>query len=232
MATSGTVAFRPNVEEIITEAFERCGIDPQTRTGDHARSARRSLNLLFSEWANRGINYWTVTTATLNLSAGTATYNLPAGIIDLMDVVIFNSADATRTDTMINRITIADYNQIPNKASTGRPSQYMLDRGLQSGSNNISKIYVWQTPDIGTYVLNYWSMNQLEDVTESNQDTEIPYSWNECICAGLASKLAVKYDMDRFQLLNAMYERAFDFAASSDNDGVSLRVQPTALNLT
>ena len=232
MATSGTVAFRPNVEEIITEAFERCGIDPQTRTGDHARSARRSLNLLFSEWANRGINYWTVTTATLNLSAGTATYNLPAGIIDLMDVVIFNSADATRTDTIINRITIADYNQIPNKASTGRPSQYMLDRGLQPGSNNISKIYVWQTPDIGTYVLNYWSMNQLEDVTESNQDTEIPYSWNECICAGLASKLAVKYDMDRFQLLNAMYERAFDFAASSDNDGVSLRVQPTALNLT
>ena len=76
MATSGTVAFRPDVEEIITEAFERCGIDPQTRTGDHAVSARRSLNLLFSEWANRGINYWAVSTATLNLSAGTVTYNI------------------------------------------------------------------------------------------------------------------------------------------------------------
>jgi len=96
MATSGTVAFRPNVEEIITEAFERCGIDTQTRTGDHAMSARRSLNLLFSEWANRGINYWTVTQNTLNLSSGTAVYNLPAGVIDLMDVVINNSASATQ----------------------------------------------------------------------------------------------------------------------------------------
>ena len=231
MATSGTVAFRPDVEEIITEAFERCGIDPQTRTGDHASSARRSLNLLFSEWANRGINYWAVTTATLNLSASTATYNLPAGVVDLMDVVIFNSADATRSDQIVNRITISEYNQIPNKSSTGKPSQYMLDKGLQAGSNNISKIYVWQTPDIGTYVLNYWSLNQLEDITASNQDGDFPYTWSECICAGLASKLSVKYATDRFQLLNELYERAFNFAAASDNDGVSLRVQTTALNL-
>jgi len=231
MATSGTVSFRPNVEEIIAEAFERCGIDPQTRTGDHAVSARRSLNLLFSEWANRGINYWAVNSSTLNLGNGTITYNLPAGTIDLMDVVIFNSADATRTDTIVNRITISDYNQIPNKTSSGRPSQYMVDKGLQSGSNNISKIYVWQVPNISTYVLQYWSLNQIEDISASYQDADIPYTWSECICAGLASKLSVKYSTDRFQLLNELYERAFNFAASSDNDGVSLRIQPTALNL-
>ena len=231
MATSGTVAFRPDVEEIITEAFERCGIDPQTRTGDHAVSARRSLNLLFSEWANRGINYWAVSTATLNLSAGTVTYNLPAGVIDLMDVVIFNSADATRSDQMVNRITISEYNQIPNKTSSGKPSQYMLDKGLQTGSNNISKIYVWQAPDIGTYVLNYWSLNQLEDITASNQDGDFPYTWSECICAGLASKLAMKYKPDKFNLLNQVYERAFEFAAATDNDGVSMRIRPTGLNL-
>ena len=231
MATSGSVAFRPTVEEIISESYERCGIDPQTRTGHHATSARRSLNLLFSEWANRGINYWTVGTATLNLSTDTITYNLPAGVIDLLDVVIFNSADSTRNDTIVNRITLQEYNQIPNKSSSGKPSQYMLDKGLQSGSNNISKIYVWQSPDINTYVLSYWAMNQLEDITASNQDTDIPYTWSECICAGLASKLAVKYAPDKFQLLNEMYERAFNFAASSDNDGVSLKIQPTALNL-
>ena len=231
MATSGTTAFRPTVEEIISESYERCGIDPQTRTGHHATSARRSLNLLFSEWANRGINYWAVSTATLSLSANTVTYNLPAGVIDLMDVVIFNSADSTRSDQIVNRITISEYNQIPNKTSTGKPSQYMLDKGLQAGSNNISKIYVWQAPDIGTYVLNYWSLNQLEDITASNQDGDFPYTWSECICAGLASKLSVKYATDRFQLLNELYERAFNFAAASDNDGVSLRVQPTALNL-
>ena len=231
MATSGTTSFRPNVEEIISESFERCGIDPQTRTGYHAESARRSINLLFSEWANRGINYWTVSTSTLSLSTGTITYNLPAGVIDLLDVVIYNSADSTRSDTILNKITISEYNQIPNKSSSGKPNQYMIDKGLQSGSNNISKIYVWQSPDINTYVLNYWAIKQLEDITASNEDTDIPYNWTECICAGLASKLAVKYSPDKFQLLNEMYERAFNFAASTDNDGVSLKIQPTALNL-
>ena len=142
MATSGTVAFRPNIEEIITESFERCGIDIQTRTGDQAISARRSLNLLFSEWANRGINYWTVTQNTLNLVQGTSSYDLPAGVLDFLDVVIYNSADATRTDTIINRVTIGEYNQIPNKTDTGRPNQYMLDKGRQAGSNNIYKVYV------------------------------------------------------------------------------------------
>ena len=97
MATSGTVTFRPNVEEIITEAYERCGIDIQTRTGYQAISARRSLNLLFSEWANRGINYWTVQQRTLSLTADTSSYDLPAGVLDLLDVVIFDSADARKT---------------------------------------------------------------------------------------------------------------------------------------
>ena len=231
MATSGTTAFRPTVEEIISESYERCGIDPQTRTGHHATSARRSLNLLFSEWANRGINYWTVGTATLNLSTDTTTYNLPAGVIDFLDVVIYDSADATRTDTILNRVTISEYNQIPNKSDTGKPNQYMLDKGRQSGSNNIYKLFVWQTPDKSTYRLNYWSMNQLEDITASNEDTDIPYTWSECICAGLASKLSVKYAPDKFPLLNNLYKEAFEYASTNDNDGVSLKLQPTGLNL-
>ena len=85
MATSDSKAYRPDVEEIITEAYERCGIDPQTRTGDQASSARRSLNLLFSEWSNRGINYWTVTNLTLTLVKDQSTpYTLPVGTIDLI----------------------------------------------------------------------------------------------------------------------------------------------------
>ena len=231
MATSGTVAYKPNIEEIIDEAFERCGIDTQTRTGGQAVSARRSLNLLFSEWSNRGWNYWTVAYKTVTLVADQSAYTLDAGLVDIIDVVYRNVSGSTSTDQVMNRVSISEYNQIPNKTSSGRPSQYMIDKGLQAGSNNISKIYVWQVPDISTYVLQYWSMNQLEYVTASYQDTDVPYTWSECICAGLASKLSVKYATDRFQLLNELYERAFNFAASSDNDGVSLRVQPTALNL-
>ena len=224
MATSGTVAFRPNVEEIITESFERCGIDIQTRTGDHAISARRSMNLLFSEFANRGINYWTLSQNTLTLVNGTTSYTLPVGTIDILDAVIRDSSSGT--DQIINRITIQDYNQLPNKDSEGKPSQYMIDRQYTP------VVYFWAVPNTSTYSMVYWAMNQLEDVTLSNQDADIPYRWNDTICAGLASKLAMKYAPEKFQLLNEMYERSFNFAASSDNDGVSLRVQPTALNMT
>jgi len=224
MATSGTVAFRPDVEEIITEAYERCGIDIQTRTGDQAISARRSINLLFSEFANRGINYWTLSQNTLPLVNGTTSYTLPVGTIDILDAVIRDSS--SNTDQIINRVTIQEYNQLPNKDTAGKPSQYMIDRQYTP------VIYFWSVPNTSTYSLVYWAMNQLEDVTLSNQDADIPYRWNDTICAGLASKLAMKYAPEKFQLLNEMYERSFNFAAASDNDGVSLRVQPTALNMT
>jgi len=225
MATSGTVAFRPDVEEIVTEAFERVGIDEQTRTGYQSLAARRSLNLLFSEWANRGINYWAVQNNTLSLTSGTTTYTLPVGTIDLIDVVVRETVGGTTSDTVVNRISIEDYNQLPNKASTGRPSQYMLDKQYTP------VVYVWQVPDTDSYSLVYWSINQLEDVTAGNQDADIPYRWSDCICAGLAAKLALKFQPDRFQLLNEVYERAFEFAASTDNDGVSMRIRPTGLNL-
>ena len=225
MATSGTVAFRPNVEEIIAEAFERCGLDPQTRTGHHSVSARRSLNLLFSEWANRGVNYWTVTNSTLALTSGTIGYSLPAGTIDLMNVVIRDSSNSTQIDIPVERISIADYNQIPNKTSSGKPTQYMMDKQFTPTVN------VWQSPDSNNYSLVYWAVNQLEDITASNQDADIPYRWNDCICSGLASKLAVKYAPDLFPVLAQIYERAFDLAYSADNDGVSLRIRPTSMDL-
>jgi len=225
MATSGTVAFRPDVEEIIAESFERVGMDAQNMTGYQAIAARRSLNLLFSEFANRGINYWAVQNNTLALTQGTTTYTLPVGTIDLIDVVIRETVGGTQSDTVLPRVSISDYNQIPNKTTQAKPSQYMLDKQYTP------VLYVWQVPDSNNYSLVYWSINQLEDITASNQDTDIPYRWSDCICAGLASKLALKYQPDKFNLLNQVYERAFEFAASTDNDGVTLRVRPTGLNL-
>ena len=226
MATSGTYTFRPDVEEIIAESFERVGMDAQNMTGYQALAARRSLNLLFSEFANRGINYWAVQNNTLPLTQGTSTYTLPAGTIDLIDVVIRETTGGTSTDTIVQRISISEYNQLPNKSDTGKPSQYMLDKQYTP------VMYLWQVPDTNSYSLVYWSINQLEDVTASNQDADIPYRWSDCICAGLASKLALKYQPDKFNLLNQVYERAFEFAASTDNDGVTLRVRPTGLNLS
>ena len=136
------------------------------------------------------------------------------------------TSGSTTTDTVINRVSIASYNQIPNKSSSGKPSQYMIDKQYTPN------IYVWQVPEDTSYSLLYWSINQLEDVTESNQDADIPYRWSDCICAGLSSKLAMKYQPEKFDMLNQVYERAFEFAASTDNDGVSMRVRPTGLNLS
>jgi hypothetical protein len=225
MATSGTFDFRPDVEEIIAESFERIGMDAQTLTGYQAVAARRSLNLLFSEFANRGINYWAVQNNSLALTTGTTTYTLPVGTIDMIDVVIRETVGGTQSDTTLPRVSISEYNQIPNKTTQGRPSQYMINKQYTP------TLYVWQVPDSNNYSLVYWSINQLEDITASNQDADVPYRWNDCICAGLASKLALKYMPDKFNLLNQVYERAFEFAASTDNDGVTMRVRPTGLNL-
>jgi len=150
---------------------------------------------------------------------------LPVGTIDMIDVVIRQTANGTTTDTTIQRVSLSAYNQLPNKTSSGKPSQYMLDKTYTPTIN------VWQVPDTGDYSLLYWSINQLEDVTASNQDADIPYRWTDCLCAGLASKLAMKYAPDKFNLLNQVYERAFEFAAATDNDGVSMRVRPRGLNL-
>jgi len=122
-------------------------------------------------------------------------------------------------------VSISDYNQLPNKTSSGKPSQYMLDKQITP------ILYIWQIPDRTTYSLVYWAITQLQDITASDQNADIPYRWNECICAGLASKISMKFATEKFTMLNEMYERSFNFAAASDNDGVSLRVQPTALNL-
>ena len=175
---------------------------------------------MLAEWSNRGINHWAVSNNTLSLSSGTSNYALPVGTIDIIDAVIRED----NTDQMINRISIAEYNQIPNKTDTGKPSQYMIDKQYTP------QIYFWQVPD-ASYSMVYWAVNQLDDVTASNQDADIPYRWTDCICAGLAAKLALKYATDKYQLLNEAYERSFNFASASDNDGVNLRVQPTVLNL-
>ena len=224
MATSGTVAYRPNIEELIAEAFERCGIDPQTRTGGHAESARRSLNMLFSEWANRGWNYWTLAYTTVTLVADQAAYTLDAGLVDIVSMVYRKVSGSTSIDQVMNRIAIADYNQLPNKTDSGVSSQYMFDRQYTP------TISVWQVPDNTTDSIRYYGIFQPEDVTASNQDADIPYRWTDALCAGLAAKLAVKFAPDRAQALQSLYDLSFQFA--SDEEGsANLRIRPTSLNL-
>jgi hypothetical protein len=136
MSTSGTTAFNLDLNNIIEEAFERCG--SELRTGYDMRTARRSLNLLTIEWANRGINLWTVEQGQINLVTGQGLYPLSVDTIDLLDHQIRqnNGNAATQVDISITRISEPTYATIPNKLTTGRPIQVWINR--QSGQSNLS----------------------------------------------------------------------------------------------
>ena len=130
MTTSGTQAFNLDLNNLIEEAFERCGAE--LRTGYDMRTARRSLNLLTIEWANRGINLWTIEEGSIPMVQGQITYNLPVDTIDLLDSVIRTSSGTGQTDINISRISVSTYATIPNKNAQGRPIQVWIDR--QSGA--------------------------------------------------------------------------------------------------
>jgi hypothetical protein len=130
MTTSGTTAFTPDLNELIEEAFERCG--SELRTGYHFRTARRSLNLLTIEWANRGINLWTIEEGSIPMVTGQAEYDLPVDTIDLVEHTIRTGTGQNQQDINITRISVSTYATIPNKTATGRPIQVWVDR--QSGA--------------------------------------------------------------------------------------------------
>jgi hypothetical protein len=145
MATSGTTAFTMDFTEVAEEAWERAG--REMRSGYDLRTARRSMNLMTIEWQNRGINMWTIEEGTLNLVSGTATYNLPADTIDLLEHVI-RTGDGnvtTQADLNLSRISVSTYSTIPNKLSQGRPIQMYIDRGRDNPT-----VTVWPVPDQGT----------------------------------------------------------------------------------
>jgi len=136
MSTSGTSAFNLDMNDLIEEAFERCG--KELRTGYDFRTARRSLNLLTIEWANRGINLWTIEQGQIPMVTGQAMYPLPVDTIDLMDTVVRtnNGVQSNQIDINISRISESTYMTLPNKLAQGRPIQVWINR--QSGQENLS----------------------------------------------------------------------------------------------
>jgi len=137
MTTTGTTAFNLDMNDLIEEAFERCG--KELRTGYDFRTARRSLNLLTIEWANRGINLWTVEQGQIQMATGQAIYPLPVDTIDLLDTVIRqNNGTSNQTDINISRIAEPTYISIPNKLAQGRPIQVWVNR--QSGQENATSV--------------------------------------------------------------------------------------------
>jgi len=220
MATSGTAAFDLDLNNLVEEAFERCGVE--LRTGYDMRTARRSLNLLSIEWANRGINLWTIEEGSIALTDGTGTYDLPADTIDLLDHVVRTGTGTNQSDLSMTRISVSTYASIPNKNVEGRPIQVWIDRQAA-----IPQINVWPVPD-GSYTFTYWRMRRIQDAGNGVNTQDIPFRMLPCLVAGLAYYLSLKIPeaMNRIEMLKASYEEQWNLASSEDREKASLRLAP------
>jgi hypothetical protein len=231
MTTSGTQSFNLDLSNLIEEAFERCG--SELRTGYDMRTARRSLNLLTIEWANRGINLWTIEQGEIPLVQGQIVYNLPVDTIDLLDSVIRTQTGVEQTDINISRISVSTYSTIPNKNAQGRPIQVWVNR--QSGATepvtgvNHPTINVWPSPDqdnFYTYV--YWRLRRIQDAGNGTTTQDIPFRMLPCLVAGLAYYLAMKIPdaLPRIEMLKMSYEEQWALASAEDREKASLRLAP------
>ena len=223
MTTSGTTAFDLDLTEAVEEAFERCGAE--VRSGYDLRTARRSMNLLFADWANRGYNMWTMDSATIPLVAGTATYVLPADTVDLLDHVIRTGAGnaSTQVDLTITRISEPTYSTIPNKLIQARPIQIWVQR------LNTPQVTVWPVPDGSqSYQLVYWRLRRIQDAGGGVNTMDMPFRFMPAMIAGLAYYLSMKVPgaLERMPVLKVQYDEAFALAAEEDREKAPIRMVP------
>ena len=231
MTTSGTTAFNLDLNDAVEEAFERCGAE--LRTGYDLRTARRSMNLMFADWANRGINLWTLDSGTINLVQGTSTYNLPDDTVDLLEHVIRTGAGnvSTQVDLTITRISNSTYASIPNKLQQARPIQVWINRQAPTPQINL-----WPTPDqTNTYQFVYWRLRRIQDAGEGGTYTQdIPFRFLPCLVSGLAYYLALKIPgaMERLPILKEQYDADWDRASSEDREKAAVRFVPREMYIS
>ena len=218
MATSGSSDFEPDVAEYIEEAFERCGLE--YRTGYDGVTARRSLNLLFADWANRGLNQWTVTNAVTTLSKSDQFLDLTATTIDVLDVVLRRTENSEVTDIQMNQISRSAYWNIPNKDTEARPSQWFLDKQITP------RLYIWPAAENSTDKVIINRLVRIEDADAGVNTVNVPFRFYPCLSAGLAYYIALKRAPDRVQILKGIYEEEFARAADQDESRASLMVAP------
>ena len=218
MATSGTRTFSLSTSDVIEEAYELAGLE--LRTGYDANAARRCLNIMFADWSNRGVQLWEVEQVSLDLTKDTASYDLNEYDIDVLDAVLRRTSGGTTNDLQMERIDRSEYFNIPVKTSTGRPSQFYVER------TTTPKIYLYPTPENSTDKLITYRWKRIQDVNKSTEDQDLPARFIPCMVSGLAYYISVKKNPQKALMLKQMYEEDFKRAYESDRDRSSLRLVP------
>ena len=222
MATSGTTSFNLSIDEIVEEAYERIGI--RINSGYDIKSARRSLNILFSEWGNRGVHLWKVELDQVTLVQGQANYTVNTDVSDVLEAYISSTSGTpgtTTNDLSLSKIDRSTYAALPNKGTQGQPSQNYVDR------QTTPVIYLYQTPDLSTYTyLKYYVIKRIEDSGAYTNTADVAYRFIPCMCAGLAYYLAIKRSPQRAELLKLAYEDEMKRALDEDGSRTSLYISP------
>ena len=223
MATSSSKNFEPDVAEYIEEAFERCGIE--LRTGYDLKSATRSMNIMLAEWANRGLNQWTVIEKTVDMVASTPTYNIDStnstAPIDVLDVFIRETTGSETIDIPLSRLSRAEYSHVTNKSTTGKPNQYFVNKLLSP------TVTVYPVPDLSSkYTLHMNVLTRMDDADSATNTMDLPFRFYPCLTAGLAYYMSMKRAPQLTGQLKAIYEEEFDRALSTDEERSSFHISP------
>ena len=237
MATSGTTSFNLDIDELIQEAYERIGIDG-SRSGYQLKSARRSINLLLSEWDNRGVHLWKVEKATVNLVLGQAEYNyaadptnFPNNINDVLEAYVRNNTVTTNpVDISLSKIDRSAYASLPNKLSQGTPSQYYVQRTVNPS------IFLYQTAgsnysnssNPSNYQVIFYYLARIEDAGTYTNTPNVVFRFLPALTSGLAYYLAVKHAPERIEQLRMLYEDDLQRALQEDSQRTSLYISPKA----
>ena len=223
MALSGSKNFELDVADYVEEAFERCGLE--LRTGYDLKTATRSLNLMLAEWANRGLNQWTVAEKTVAMVKDTATYNIDTSNatapIDVLDAFVRETVNSVETDVPLSRMSRSEYSHISTKGTTGKPNQVFVNKQLTP------TITVYPVPDQSskyTVVMNV--LTRMDDADAATNTMDLPFRFYPCLAAGLAYYMALKRAPDRIQVLKALYEEEFERALSQDRERAPFTIAP------
>ena len=225
MATSGTYTFNLDLSDILEEAYERAGLE--LRSGYDYRTARRSLDLMFLEWQNKGLNLWSVQEDSQTLTAGTGRYALSSDQLDIIEAALrTDDGDSDKqADLTMSRISISQYSHLTNKLTQGRPIQYWIEKDPGAIALN-----VWPVPDDAvTYKINYYYIQRIEDTgSPASNNADIPARFMPCMAAGLAYYISIKRPeaSERASLLKQIYDEQWDLAADADRDKSSFYMVP------
>jgi hypothetical protein len=222
MASSGTYAFGPSVGNLVIAAYERVQIRAPSLRQEHFLTARNELNFLFAEFSNKQVNLWKIELISITLVDGTATYDVPARVVMILDAYLrLNSGDSDQTDTYITPVSRTDYASYAAKLTEGVPTVYWFNRII---SPTLTTYPVVNSSD---YLLNYYACVQVQDAALTGGETpDVPYLWTDALVAGLAYRLARTYAPALEAIRKADAKEAWDVAATQNVENVPIVLAP------